>query len=203
MPLRKAVLVTGAVVLMTSLGPAQTSVIGPPLGLEYGMTYSEAKALLKSKDIKLEDLKEDKDYKAPKGFKIAKVGKYELLGKKTDVNLACFNADGELCAFQINLRFYEADAAKTAEKARGFYESEIRKALIGKYSGQGFKEHKTPDQDGNIPELAYSDEVGNEVAVYLHRQKSLLGDVWFVLVYYSNEEILTATRKDQKETDKI
>jgi len=177
---------------------SQTNLIGPPIGLEWGMSYSEAKTLLKSKGIEIEDLKEDKKYKLPKGFKVAKVGKYEILNRKTEINLACFNADGELCSFQINFRWF-----KDKEKALVFYEKELKKAFYGKYSGEGFKEHKDPSPEGNIPAFAFRDEVGNEVGVYHQDQKTLLGDAFWILVYYNNEEILKATRKQQKATDEI
>ena len=62
----------------------QTNLIGPPNSLKYGMTYSEAKTTLKSHGIKLEKLKREKKYKLPKGFKVAKVGKYKILDRKTD-----------------------------------------------------------------------------------------------------------------------
>jgi hypothetical protein len=175
---------------------SQTNLVGPPLGLEWGMSYSEVKAVLKSKGIELEDLKEEKKAKLPKGFKLAKVGKYEILNKKTDANLASFNADGELCAFQINLRFEKGRFVADAE-AKRFWHDELKKAITGKYSGEGFKEHNEPDQDGNKPALAFRDEVGNEIGVYFQPNEA------WIIIYYNNEEILKATRAQRKATDKL
>lgn len=185
---------------------SQTNIIGPPNGLEWGMSYSEAKTTLKSKGIKLEKPKHEKKIKLPKGFKIAKVGKYKILGRKTDVNMACFNSDGEICAFQINFRWFESGdnaPAKAKYQARKYWEGELEKAITAKYSGEGFVKHNDPDPDGSVPEVAFRDEVGNEIGVYLVDSKTFLGHQAFLIIYYSNEEILSATRKEQKATDKF
>ena len=174
---------------------SQTNTIGPPNGLEWGMSYSEAKTTLKSKNIKLEKPKHEKKLKLPKGFKAAKVGKYEILDRKTDNNKAIFNADGELCSFQIIFRFSGPNTRKK------FFDTELKKAISGKYSGEGFKEHNEPDKAGIVPELAFKDEVGNEISIYFQTVGAILGPYYDIIVSYSNEEILAATRKQQKTTD--
>jgi len=190
---------------------SQTSVIGPPNGLEWGMSYPEAKVLLKSKGIDLEDLKEEKKTKLPKGFKFAKVGKYEILNKKTDDNIAFFNADGELCAFRINFCFQESEPNKATSEVVRFWNDELKTAIASKYSGEGFKvygskEKHESDQDGSKLALGFEDEVGNEISVYLSPgKKCCLGmraEAW-ISIFYNNEEILKATRAERKATDKF
>ena len=185
---------------------SQTNIIGPPKGLEYGMTYSEVKTTLKSEKIKLSKPKHEKKWKLPKGFKISKVGKYKIFDKKTFDNYACFNASGELCAFQINFRWF-ASGENAAAESRGdairFWSGEMEQAFNVKYSGEGFEKHNDPDPDGNIPLVAFRDEIGNEVGVYLLHSKTLLGYQALLIIYYNNEEILSAKRKDLKSTDKF
>ncbi len=185
---------------------SQTNLIGPPNGLEYGMTYSETNAALKSKNIKLDKPKEEKKWKLPKGFKVAKVGKYEILDRKTDVNWAFFNADGELCAFRISFRWFESGdnaAAKAKREAQKYWEGELEKAITAKYSGEGFVKHNDPDIDGNVPLIAFRDEVGDELGIYMWDGSNLLGHVAMLAIVYYNEEIVRATRKQQKSTDKF
>lgn len=201
--MKKLLLVSGIILVFCIPLFSQTNLIGPPLGLEYGMSYSETKTTLKGKDIELEKLKYEKQYKLPKGFKVAKVGKYKVLERKTDTNLACFNGSGELCAFQIAFRWFDTNLIDAKNGAISFYNQELKKAIAGKYSGEGYKEHKDPDQDGNIPDIAFRDEVGNEVGVYFQTRKVLLGHEYWILVFYNNEEILRAIRKQQKATDKL
>ena len=81
--------------------------------------------------------------------------------------------------------------------------SELEKPITAKYSGEGFIKHNDPDPDGNIPVLAFRDEVGNELGVYFQDGKILFGHVALLSIYYNNEEILQATRKEQKTTDKF
>ncbi|NUM75693.1 hypothetical protein HUU40_15130 [candidate division KSB1 bacterium] len=197
-------LLSSAVVLFSCVSLlAQTNVIGPPNALQWGMSYAEAKGILKEKKIELDDLKYEKKYKLPEGFKVAQVGKYEILGRKTDNNLACFNADGELCAFQINFRFGDSDYTVAKSKARKFWEEELKDAIVGKYSGEGFKQHNDPDPDGNIPEVAFRDEVGNEVGVFFQQRKELIGGSGWICIYYTNEEIAKSSRAQLKATDKF
>lgn len=185
---------------------SQTNIIGPPNGLEYGMTYSEAKATLKSKKIKLDKPKYDKKWKLPEGFRLSKVGNYKIFDEKTFTNYACFNADGELCAFQITFRWFSS-GENAATESRGdairFWSGEMEQAFNVKYSGEGFVKHNDPNEDGDIPIVAFRDEVGNEVAVYRMDNKVLLGHQALLIIYYNNEEILSATRKEQKSTDKF
>ncbi|PWB76325.1 hypothetical protein C3F09_00620 [candidate division GN15 bacterium] len=185
------------------LAADETKLIGPPLGLKFGMPYSEVATILKGKDIEIDKPKEEKKYKLPDGFKVAKVGKYEVLDRKTDPNLACFNADGELCAFQIVFRWIGDDAPN----ARKFLDGDLKKAIEGKYSGEGFKKHTDPDIDGNVPEVAFRDEVGNEIGVFYASgiSESLLGKmaVSAIWIQYYNEEIVKETRKQQKKTEDL
>ena len=177
------------------------------------MSYAEAKVLLKSKGIDLENLKEGEKNKLPKGFKFAKVGKYEILNKKTDNNFAFFNADGELCAFKINFRFQEDEPDKVASEARRFWNNELQTAIASKYSDEGFKvygleeeEHNESDQDDSKLVVGFKDEVGNEISVYLSSEKKcclgLAYETW-ISIFYNNEEILKAIRAQRKATDKI
>jgi hypothetical protein len=183
---------------------AQTKVVKPPLKLDFGMTYSEIKSTLKDRDIKVNKAKKEKKWKLPEGFRVSKIGKYKVLDRKTDDNFAVLNADGELCAFLIRFRWTGSDSFGDADE---FWESDLKKAILGKYSGEGFKEHNDPDMDGTIPELAFRDEVGNEVASYISKgtSKTLLGNinVSTITITYWNEEIILETRKQQKETDDI
>lgn len=176
---------------------SQTNTIGPPNGLEWGMSYSEAKTTLMSKNIEIEKPKYEKEMKLPKGFKVAKVGKYEILDRKTDNNKAIFNTDGGLCSFQIIFRFPGPNARKE------FFDTELKKAISGKYSGEGFKGHNEPDKDGIVPELAFKDEVGNEISIYFQTVGAMLGPYYDIIVSYSNEEILTEIKKQQKTIDKF
>jgi len=201
MNLRHLLFSVGIALLLYEPSFSQTNLIGPPLGLEWGMPYSEITTKLKERKIDLDKPKEEKAYKLPSGFKVAKVGKYEVLNRKTDPNLACFNTEGELCAFQINLRWIGDDGEA---KGMQFWKNELEKAIVSKYSGEGFKKHNDPDQNGAIPEVAFRDEVGNEVAVYFQNSKDLFGTkLFYISVFYSNEEILRETRKQQKETKDI
>jgi len=193
-------LTVGLVLVAWLSANSQTNVIGPPLGLEWGMPYSEVASKLKTKNIDIDKPKEEKKFKLPDGFKVAKVGKYEVLDKKTEDNLACFNSDGELCAFQINLRWFGDESSAKAEQ---FWEKDLKKALEGKYSGEGFKKHTDPDMDGNIPELAFRDEIGNEVAAFRTSGSNILGKVSLIQVFYTNEEIMRETRKQQKQTEEL
>lgn len=185
---------------------SQTNIIGPPNGLEYGMTYSEAKTTLKSKNIDLDKPKQDKKWKLPEGFTLSKVGNYKIFDEKTFTNYACFNANGELCAFQITFRWFST-GENAASESRGdairFWSGEMEQAFIAKYSGEGFVKHKDPNEDGNIPIVAFRDEVGNEVAVYRIDNKVLLGHQALLIIYYNNEEILSAKKKQLKSTDKL
>ncbi len=189
--------------LVTSFpGYSQTKLIKPPLKLEFGMSYSEVKAELKRRNIKLEKRGTPKKQKLPKGFKVSTVAKYKLLGKKTDFNRATFNADGELCDFQIELKWSQQDKYK----ALSYYNTELKPAIIGKYSGEGFKEHKDPNKDGVTPELAYRDEVGNQIGVYFTSGwTGFLKNkpAFIIIIQYSNEEIINATKVEQKTTDEI
>ena len=179
---------------------SQTKVIGPPLGLEFEMSYSEMKVALKKRDIKLHKPKVEKKYKLPEGFKVAKVGKYKVLGKKTDNNFAFFNSDGELCAFLIRFKWSGNNAYKDSEK---FWTQDLKRALVGKYSGEGFKEHTDPDMDGDVPILGFRDEVGSEIGVYKSAGKFLGMQIIVTSLMYYNEEILNETRRQQKETEDI
>ncbi|HUU45899.1 MAG TPA: hypothetical protein VM118_09215 [Acidobacteriota bacterium] len=192
------------VIAFCSLVLAQTNLVGPPLDLEFGMTYAELKSTLKERDINVDKPKEKKEWKLPDGFKVSEVGKYKVLDRKTDDNFAVFNADGELCAFIIRFRWSGSNAFKDEEK---FWTQDLQKAVVGKYSGEGFKQHQDPDMDGMVPEVAFRDEVGNEIAVYREKgtPSSILGSIPVAvttLTYY-NEEILRETRKQQKETDDL
>jgi len=176
---------------------SQTNTIGPPNGLEWGMSYSEAKTTLISKNIKLDKPKYEKEMKLPKGFKVAKVEKYEILDRKTHYNNAIFNADGELCSFQIIFRFPGPNTRQN------FYDTELEKAISVKYSGEGFQRHNEPNKEGIVPELAFKDEVGNEIRIYFQTVGAILGPYYDIIVNYSNEEILTEIKKQQKTTDKF
>jgi len=184
----------------------QTNTITPPNGLEYGMTYSEVKATLKSKGIKLDKPKYNKKWKLPEGFTLAKAGNYKIFDEKTFINYVCFNANGELCAFQITFRWFssgENAAGESRGNAIRFWSDEMEQAFSVKYSGEGFVKHKDPNEDGDIPIVAFRDEVGNEVAVYLIDNKVLLGHEALLIIYYNNEEILSAKKAQLKSTDKL
>ncbi len=144
--MQKAIIVSLVVLLCVGSIMAQER-FDPPRGLAWGQNHDDVKEILKSKDLKLEKLKHEKDYPATLWF--AKIKKMKLFDEKVDEAYAVFDTDTGLCAvlhyFSWDNQEQTTNMFETPNKGRSqcweFFQK-LRRGLIAKY-GEPNKDETT------------------------------------------------------------